>query len=117
MKRLSPKSGYFIQVAIAMVFPWVISLGSYAILEKWVPGELKTSTWEWLSTTLFLACTAFVDVLVVRSNLRKSAKSVILFILTLGGIYLALSFHVNSNCVDYSKYIGTKKQNVVASCE
>jgi predicted anti-sigma-YlaC factor YlaD len=116
MKNMSRKYAHFTQALLAMATPWAISIGIYALVENWMPGEVRRTTWEWMSTTIFLIFTLVVFALVFRSKLRKSAKNVIATVLALGGLYLSLSFQVHFNCEEQSQYIGARLQISVASC-
>jgi len=99
-----------------MAAPWLLSLGSYAALESWAPGELSSETWEWFSTFVFVIATAVCVCLVSFGRLPRSAKVGVSIFLSLGGLYLAAMFHVHSNCGERPSHIGQKPAEVVASC-
>jgi uncharacterized membrane protein SirB2 len=113
---MSRKFVHLTQALLAMATPWAISIGSYALFESWIPGQVRRTTWEWMSTTIFLIFALIVVALVFRSQLRKTAKNIIAAILALGGLYLSLSFQVHFNCEEQSQYIGIRRQTSVASC-
>lgn len=99
-----------------MAAPWLLSLGSYAALELWAPGEVSTSAWEWFSSLVFVIAAVACVCFILAWRLPSSAKVVLSLCFGLGGVYLALSFHVHSNCGEHPAYIGQPPVQVVASC-
>jgi hypothetical protein len=104
-------------LALALLLPWVITIGTYIALESWFPGQVKTDDWRMVASLSFLAGGVCAVTLVMRGPKRLHLRLIGSAFALAGAVWLALVLQLRSTCGDEALYVGERRATQVASCE